>query len=95
MIQENLDRTGKLHACSAKIDILQKYSQVLPDSGLTEFANCARHVGHGLDFTELPVIEAYRTYIIARIPTYTNVVTFNKQKVDVDYYSKLNIQYKG
>jgi hypothetical protein len=37
-----------------------------PFDELTPFANCARNVSLGLDFTHLPVHEAYQQYHIAR-----------------------------
>jgi len=58
---------GKTHACVKVLqEIKDKYS-VLPDTGLTRFANCARSKEKGIDFTDQSDITiAYQLYLSAR-----------------------------
>ena len=54
---------GRSHASKSVIEVVGSF---FPENGYApaSFQNSAR--GHGLDFTHLPVLEAYRTYLNAR-----------------------------
>lgn len=53
------------HACEAVLhEISSSFDFDFADCAPASFQNSAR--GHGLDFTHLPVLEAYRTYLTAR-----------------------------
>lgn len=64
-------RFGSRHASAERTDFIWQmaYSEMIPAGDLTEFQNSARHEGRGLDFTHLPVTEAYRAYLSARWKT--------------------------
>ena len=49
--------------------IVDHFSDRLPPGGQTPFQNSARNAGRGVDFTHLPVPEAYRAYLRARWET--------------------------
>jgi hypothetical protein len=54
------------HKCETLLPVLSQYAALLPDLGLTPFANCARSTERGIDYTHLPVHDAYRQYLKAR-----------------------------
>lgn len=64
-------RYGTHHASLDRTDFIegQEMFRFIPEGERTEFQNSARHAGRGLDFTHLPVIDAYRAYISARWKT--------------------------
>lgn len=61
---------GKVHACvKVLLEIKDKYT-VLPNIGLTPFANCARSKERGIDYTmEHDVYSAYKKYLNDRWDT--------------------------
>lgn len=76
--KEYTHRFDKIHASSALIPACQHYKMLIPLRPLAPFPNCAKREDMGLDFTHLPVLEAYKTYLNARwkldklTPTWTN-----------------------
>ena len=70
LCNEYTNRYGKVHKSESLKYLLKEYSSVLPDIGLTDFANCARNKEHGLDYTnEDCVFTAYQKYLNARWET--------------------------
>lgn len=61
--------TGKTHSCYQHLQFFINSAIHLVDGELTEFANCARNKSLGVDFSHLPVNEAYVQYLIARFNT--------------------------
>lgn len=58
---------NKAHACEKVLKEIQNKHLVLPDIGLTPFANCARSKERGIDFTmEQNVNVAYKLYLNER-----------------------------
>ena len=57
-----LNWRGRDHACRAVLQSIEQHISFCGDP--VNFQNSAR--GHGLDFTHLPVVEGYRTYITTR-----------------------------
>lgn len=57
---------GVQHGSAARIPTIESWDWVIPDGELTEFYNSARREDLGLDFTHLPVLQAYRDYANAR-----------------------------
>lgn len=58
---------GKTHACKSILEQIKQYASVLPDKGLTPFANCARAKLLGIDYTtESNVYYAYQGYLNER-----------------------------
>jgi Pyrimidine dimer DNA glycosylase len=58
---------GKVHACKAILTQIKQSGDVLPDIGLTPFANCARAKDLGIDFTsETDIYLAYQSYLNKR-----------------------------
>jgi hypothetical protein len=80
--QEYKLRFDKPHESGYRLDTIVNYYNVMVDAleiKKLEFCNCAKHQGYGIDFTELPVTEAYRQYLNYRWkntdktkPTWTN-----------------------
>jgi Pyrimidine dimer DNA glycosylase len=71
--KEIMYRFGRKHACHLVLEGLTFRWPWIEDApefmcGDVEFHNGARHKGLGLDFTHLPVHEAYREYLKARWP---------------------------
>jgi hypothetical protein len=55
---------GKEHKCEAILNSIKGLESVLPDIGLTPFANCARAKALGIDHTNNPdVFIAYQLYL--------------------------------
>lgn len=80
---EILHRNGRKHSCHSVIE--QLVDQVLwlaipVDPDEISFHNGARHQGLGLDFTDLPVHEAYRQYLCARWPGDKRAPTWTNRK---------------
>ena len=63
--KEYARRYNKLHKSGEVILSLKGYTTALQHPPVS-FYNGARHVGLGIDFTHLPVHEAYRQYLITR-----------------------------
>lgn len=69
--REILTRHGRKHACQLVLEGLTfKFDHIFDGTFETdhEFHNGARHRKLGLDFTHLPVHQAYREYLNARWP---------------------------
>lgn len=69
-------RYGKDHASGHRIAFLETHRDCLLPGALLPFANCARNVGAGVDYTYLPVPYSYRHYLAARWRTDVRPVTF-------------------
>lgn len=65
---EYLYRYDKFHFTHLMLPppLFKEQATCIPDGRLRYFANHARHIGKGLDFTHLPVHEAYQRYLFAR-----------------------------
>jgi len=74
--------SGKTHKCQQFLDHFLKNAELLPYIGLTEFANCAKNKVKGVDFTNLPVHEAYRKYLSKRF-LMDKRPAFNYWKIDI------------
>lgn len=58
---------GKQHACLSVLAEMKGKEAILPDIGLTPFANCTRSKKQGIDFTSIEdTITAYQLYLNAR-----------------------------
>lgn len=68
------------HKCFPIIKQCEKHADVIPDGPLTPFANCAKNNKLGLDFTWLPVHEAYRNYLWYRWEEDTIRLSWNKRE---------------
>jgi hypothetical protein len=68
--------SGKTHKCEQFLSYFIENADLLPDTGLTAFANCAKNLEKGLDFSNLPVHIAYEKYLIARFESDIRL-TFN------------------
>lgn len=63
-------RFGKTHGSAARTDyIMYNFQNNITGGDLTEFQNSARNGGKGVDFTHLPVRQAYRAYLNNRWAT--------------------------
>lgn len=69
LTQEFNRRFRKNHASGQRTPYIAEFEYCLPVGDLTPFQNSARHGGRGLDFSHLPVHQAYRTYAVARWKT--------------------------
>ena len=76
-------RYGRRHATEDRLPYIASLVDLMPEGPLTPFQNSARNVGVGLDFSHLPVVEAYRSYIIERWRTDVRAVTFTNRDVPV------------
>ena len=65
---EYLYRFDKFHVTHLMLppEYFRKHGNRLPEGKLRRFANHARHSGLELDFTHLPVHDAYQAYLFAR-----------------------------
>lgn len=78
MFNEFEYRFGKIHKTSYVLDRIRHY--FLATAGApSEFANCARNSKYGLDFTNLPVEDAYQKYLQERWKTDTRAVKFTNR----------------
>lgn len=57
---------GHRHASAVRTPFLETYEHCLPEGPLLPFQNSARNAGLGLDFTDMPVHDAYRVYLMER-----------------------------
>lgn len=55
-----------IHGTARRLPIIKSWDWVIPEGELTPFQNSARHGELGLDFTHMPVHEAYQAYVNAR-----------------------------
>lgn len=62
-------RYGGDHASAARTEYAFQFKNLIPAGEMTPFQNSARHEGKGLDFSHLPIHEAYRTYLSTRWKT--------------------------
>lgn len=61
---------GKPHACVKVLNQIKNQYTVLPDIGLTQFANCARSKERGIDYTtHNDIYSAYKLYLNDRWDT--------------------------
>lgn len=71
-------RYGKRHASESRIRFMSSHVDTIPEGSITPFQNSARNAGIGVDFSHLPVCEAYREYLNnrwisdIRYPSWTN-----------------------
>ena len=65
------------HASGNRLAFMRRYSDVIPEEGLTEFQNSAKN--GEIDFTHLPVPDSYRHYLAARWETDKRAVTFTNR----------------
>lgn len=78
LIEEWQKRFNSWHGSGDRTGYIALMEDCLPPGDLLPFQNSARHGGLGLDFSHLPVTEAYREYIQERWktdkrpPTFTN-----------------------
>ena len=72
-------RYGKPHGSAQRLDFLSHVMSVVPEGPLQPFQNSARNQQLGLDFTHLPVLRAYRAYLIARWHLDKRAVTFTRR----------------
>lgn len=65
LCDEYTARYGKVHKCRAVLDeIAELAAGVLPNTGLTPFANCARNKEQGVDYTMCKDVHmAYQQYL--------------------------------
>jgi hypothetical protein len=71
LYDEKIFRSGKDHKSGKELQLLKSiFSEKFPDMSsamtVSPFANCARRKDMNLDFTHLPVHEAYKHYLNAR-----------------------------
>lgn len=67
LCSEYTKRYGKIHKSQQYIDFFEQNSNVLPDIGLTPFANCAANKDLGISFkSETDTHKAYRLYLRER-----------------------------
>lgn len=78
MFDEFEYRFGKAHKTSYVLNAIRHHFPVMSDVPV-EFANCARNSKYGLDFTNLPIEEAYKRYLTERWKTDTRRVTFTNR----------------
>jgi len=64
-------RYGRTHGSRSAVHAAAELYRYITDGPLEEFHNSARNLGKGLDFTSLPVVDAYRAYLVARWNTET------------------------
>lgn len=63
-------RFGKPHASGERTKFIGLNLQNWIPGGIrTEFQNSARHVGRGIDYSNLPIVSAYRSYMLDRWET--------------------------
>lgn len=64
LIKEYKYRYDKNHHCIQYVNIIEKNRHILPSKGLTKFANCARAIDKGIDFSHITDTHlAYRLYL--------------------------------
>lgn len=73
-------RFGKPHASADRTEYIMKwFGNRVPAGEMTPFQNSARNAGKGLDFSHLPVYEAYRTYLRHRWQTDVRPVLWSRR----------------
>lgn len=72
-------RYGTTHGASERLPYITTMEDCLPAGDLLPFQNSARHGGFGLDFSHLPVPEAYRVYLRERWKTDKRPPTFRER----------------
>lgn len=70
---------GVIHGTAQRFPEIESWDWVLPEGDRTEFQNSARHGELGLDFTDMPVCDAYRAYINARWGMATDPPAWHKR----------------
>lgn len=70
-------RFNRDHASGNRLSFMRRYSDIIPEGGLTEFQNSAKN--GEIDFTYLPVPDSYRHYLAARWQTDKRDVTFTNR----------------
>ena len=81
LADEYLFRYGRHHASADRLPYILTLSSCIPDGPLLPFQNSARNAGLGLDYSSLPVVEAYRSYIQERWRTDSRAVTFRNRGI--------------
>jgi hypothetical protein len=75
-------RTNKIHGCAKVLDQLIDLTHYLPHGDITPFANCARNLSKGVDFTQiLDVPLAYQLYLSKRWETDSREPTFFRGEI--------------
>ena len=74
-------RYGRIHAASNRLEFLTDMTTIIPNGPQTEFVNCARNLKYNLDFGHMPVIQAYRSYLVARWQTDRRAVRFTRRSL--------------
>lgn len=70
MCHQYTDRSKKVHSCQSIIESCSTFASLLPDEDRTPFANHARSLEHGIDFSQVRDTDiAYRKYLVARWTT--------------------------
>lgn len=72
-------RFDMIHGSALRLPYIATFADCLPAGHLLQFQNSARNEGVGLDYSHLPVVEAYRLYIQERWKTDSRPVTFRKR----------------
>lgn len=88
--QEIIYRHSRKHSCHLVLEGLTFQAPWLSEKIDVEdiqLHNGARHKGLGLDFTHLPVHEAYRTYLSARWPNDKRAPTWTRRRPPSWYQS--------
>lgn len=70
-------RFGRDHASADRLLFMHRYSDIIPEGGLTEFQNSAKN--GEIDFTHLPVPVSYQRYLAARWRTDKRDVNFTER----------------
>lgn len=70
-------RFNRDHASGNRLAFMRRYSDVIPEGGLTDFQNSAKN--DTFDFTHFPVPDSYRHYLVARWRTDKNAVNFTER----------------
>lgn len=79
LASEWLIRFDKVHASGYRTPYLRGFRHCLPVGELLPFQNSARNEGMGIDYSHLPVTQAYREYLAHRWDTDTNPVAFTNR----------------
>ena len=81
LADEYFFRYGKFHASADRLPYILTLSSCIPEGPLLPFQNSARNAGLSLDYSSLPVVEAYRSYILQRWKTDKRAVTFTNRGI--------------
>ena len=76
---EWIHRRGTQHGSGERLPYIRSKGHCLPEGDLLPFQNSARNAGKGIDYSHLPVVEAYRQYLAHRWDTDTMPVTWTNR----------------